>query len=123
MQVASNDSWYILPEHLVQKPGIESESSSAQENNDFEIDWTNEPSFGFSVSRKSTRDVLFSSIGSKLVYEDQFIEFITSMPKDYNVYGLGERIHQHRLGNNLTATMYAADAGTPLDYNTYGSHP
>jgi alpha-glucosidase len=45
------------------------------------------------------------------------------MPENYNVYGLGERIHQLRLGNNFTATTYAADAGTPLDYNIYGTHP
>jgi hypothetical protein len=27
------------------------------------------------------------------------------------------------LGNNFTATTYAADIATPLDYNIYGSHP
>ena len=73
--------------------------------------------------RTASGDVLFNTKGSKLVYEDQFIEFVTSMPDNYNVYGLGERIHQLRLGNNLTATTYAADAGTPLDYNIYGTHP
>ena len=60
---------------------------------------------------------------ASLFYENQFIEFVTSMPENYNVYGLGERIHGLRLGNNLTATTYAADAGTPLDYNIYGTHP
>jgi alpha-glucosidase len=62
-------------------------------------------------------------LGSKLVYEDQFIEFVTSMPENYNTYGLGERIHGLRLGNNFTATIYAADTGDPIDYNIYGSHP
>ena len=57
------------------------------------------------------------------MYQNQFIEFVTSMPEDYNVYGLGERIHELRLGNNFTATSWAADAGTPLDYNIYGTHP
>lgn len=45
------------------------------------------------------------------------------MPKDYNMYGLGEHIHGWRLGNNFTATIYAADAGDPIDGNIYGSHP
>jgi alpha-glucosidase len=75
------------------------------------------------VTRTSTGDVVFDTTGSKLVYEDQFIEFVTAMPENYNAYGLGERIHQLRLGNNLTATTYAADAGTPLDRNIYGTHP
>jgi alpha-glucosidase len=57
------------------------------------------------------------------VYEDQFIEFKTVLPKDYNLYGLGERIHGLKLNNNLTATIYAADVGDPIDRNLYGSHP
>ena len=57
------------------------------------------------------------------MYENQFIEFVSSLPENYNLYGLGERIHGLRLGNNFTATIYAADAGDPIDYNIYGSHP
>jgi alpha-glucosidase len=45
------------------------------------------------------------------------------LPKDYNLYGLGERIHGLRLNNNLNATIYAADVGDPIDRNLYGSHP
>lgn len=75
------------------------------------------------MRRIANNETIFSTLNSKLVYEDQFIEFVTSMPIDYNVYGLGERIHSHRLGNNLTVTTFAADAGTPLDYNIYGTHP
>lgn len=85
--------------------------------------WNNNPSFSFKVTRKSTGDVIFDTSGSVLVFEDQFSEFVTSMPENYNVYGLGERIHGLRLGNNFTATIYAADAGDPIDYNIYGSHP
>jgi alpha-glucosidase len=89
----------------------------------FNITWSNNPTFSFTVTRISTGDVLYDTSGSNLVYEDQFIEFVTAMPDAYNVYGLGERIHQLRLGNNFTATTYAADAGTPLDYGIYGTHP
>jgi alpha-glucosidase len=83
----------------------------------------NEPSFWFSVTRKSTGDVLFSTENKKLVYEDQFIEFVTYLPKDYNLSGLGEHIHSLKLNNNFTATIYAADVGDPIDRNLYGSHP
>lgn len=36
---------------------------------------------------------------------------------------MGERIHGLRLGNNFTATFFAADAGDPIDRNIYGNHP
>lgn len=57
------------------------------------------------------------------MYEDQFIEFATDLPENYNISGLGERMHSLKLSNNLTATIYAADVGDPLDRNLYGSHP
>jgi alpha-glucosidase len=90
---------------------------------DLQFSWTNEPSFGFTVVRKSTGDVLFDTTGSILVYENQFIEFVSQMPQDYNMYGMGERIHDLRLGNNFTATFWAADVGDPVDQNIYGVHP
>jgi alpha-glucosidase len=90
---------------------------------DLAFSWTNEPTFSFVVTRKSTGDVLFDTRGSVLVYEDQFIEFVSQLPEQYNLYGMGERIHGLRLGNNFTATFYAADAGDPIDGNIYGNHP
>jgi alpha-glucosidase len=48
---------------------------------------------------------------------------VNNLPEDYNLYGLGERIHGLRLNNNFTATIYAADVGDPIDRNLYGSHP
>lgn len=77
--------------------------------------WSNEPTFSFTFARKSSGDVIFSTKGTVLVYENQFIEFVSSLPENYNLYGLGERIHGLRLGNNFTATIYAADIGDPID--------
>lgn len=75
------------------------------------------------MTRESTGDVLFTTENQKLVYEDQFIEFVTALPDDYTLSGLGEHIHALRLNNNYTATLYAADVGDPIDRNLYGSHP
>jgi alpha-glucosidase len=119
----TNASWYILDSPLVPLPGIDDGVNTTASENDLTFVWGNNPTFYFSVIRKSTGDVVFSTEGSVLVYEDQFIEFLTAMPEAYNVYGLGERIHGLRLGNNFTATIYAADTGDPIDYNIYGSHP
>lgn len=67
--------------------------------------------------------MLFTTENQVLVYEDQFVEFVTALPDDYNLSGLGEHIHALRLHNNWTATIYAADVGDPIDRNLYGSHP
>lgn len=111
---SSNRSQYILSEELVPQ-GKQGYVQPDTQDIDLQFSWTNEPSFAFKVIRKSTGDVLFDTTGSVLVYENQFIEFVTQMPEEYNMYGMGERIHDLRLGNNFTATFYAADAGDPID--------
>ncbi|CUS14012.1 unnamed protein product [Tuber aestivum] len=83
----------------------------------------NSSPFEFSVVRKSTGDILFSTKGNKLVFENQFLEFRTELPEKYNLYGLGEVMHSIRLGNNYNRTLYATDVNDPLDENLYGSHP
>ena len=122
-QVPEETAWYLLSNELVTEPAIDVNVNSTSEDSDIQFSWSNDPTFGFSILRKSTGDVLFNTTGTKLVYENQFIEFVSSLPENYNLYGLGERIHGLRLGNNFTATMYAADSGDPIDYNIYGSHP
>jgi alpha-glucosidase len=97
----NNQSWFILPDSLVPKPKSEGDIAPPT---DLGFSWNNEPTFSFKVTRKSTSDVLFTTEGSQLVYEDQFIEFGSALPENYNLYGLGETIHSLRLGNNLTST-------------------
>ena len=115
-------SQYILPSSLVYAPEQDVVLSDTQDI-DLQFSWSNNPTFSFTVVRKSTGDVLFDTSGSVLVYENQFIEFVSQLPRNYNLYGMGERIHGLRLGNNFTATFYAADAGDPIDGNIYGNHP
>ncbi|KAI9876605.1 MAG: hypothetical protein M1830_006123 [Pleopsidium flavum] len=116
-------SHYILPDRLVHEPTLDGEAKVESLTNDLGFYWSNEPTFSFTVIRRNTGDVLFTTEGSKLVFENQFIEFASSLPENYNLYGLGESIHGLRLGNNFTKTIYAADVGDPVDYNIYGSHP
>ncbi|KAJ5661779.1 uncharacterized protein N7477_009395 [Penicillium maclennaniae] len=117
----SNASWYHLDEHVVPRPLADKSASNV--GNDLEFTWSNDPSFSFTVSRKDTGDVLFDTIGSVLVYQNQFIEFVTALPDNYNLYGLGEHIQQLRLLPNASLTIYNADAGDPIDSNIYGAHP
>ena len=96
-----NETWFLLPDKLVPRP---SNSPREQYSDDkLAVSWSNDPTFSFSVRRKETGDILFSTEGKVLVYEDQFIEFVSSLPENYNLYGLGEVIHGFRLGNNLTS--------------------
>lgn len=96
----SNSSWFILPEELLPKPKAQVKVAP---QSDLVFSLSNNPTFEFKVTRKSTGDVLFNTEGTKLVYEDQFIEFGSFLPENYNLYGLGETIRSFRLGNNLTS--------------------
>jgi alpha-glucosidase len=102
---AENETWFILPESIIPQPRVAAEGNGAA-NSDLEVTWTNDPTFSFTVIRKATSDVLFTTNGSVLVYADQFIEFASPLPENYNLYGLGEVIHGFRLGNNLTSEPF-----------------
>jgi len=119
---STNSSWYILPESLVEKPSIDADANTTTLENDLNFVWSNDPTFSFAVIRQSTGDILFDTTGTQLVFEDQFIEFASALPENYNLYGLGEVIHGLRMGNNFTRTFYAADVGDPIDGNIYGDH-
>ena len=112
---ASNFTQYNLPDYIVHQPTADADANSTSLTNDLNFVWSNDPTFSFTVFRKSTGDTLFSTADTKLVFEDQFVEFASALPENYNLYGLGETIHGLRLGNNFTKTMYAADVGDPID--------
>ena len=108
---ARNQSQYILPAHLAGLPTVDAGATLL--HNDLNFTYSNTPSFQFEVSRG--RDVIFSTMGSVIVFEDQFLELVTPMVSNYNAYGLAEYIGNFRLGTNATRTFYAADAGNPID--------
>lgn len=112
---ASNSSFYNLPNYIVHQPTPDTDANSTSLSSDLDFVWSNDPTFSFSVYRASTGDILFSTVGTKLVFEDQFVEFASSLPENYNIYGLGETIHALRLGNNFTKTIYATDSGDTID--------
>jgi alpha-glucosidase len=97
-----NETWFLLPEELVPRPSARRENRQ-DGRHDLSVSWSNHPTFSFAVKREATGDTLFSTEGKVLVYEDQFIEFVSSLPENYNLYGLGEVMHGFRLGNNLTS--------------------
>lgn len=118
---SSNASWYFLNGDVVPRPKASPNASAAY--SDLALEWSNEPSFNFKATRKATGDVLFNTEGSVLVYENQFIEFVTSLPEDYNIYGLGEHFQQLRILHNATLTAYGSDNGNPIDSYVFLSPP
>ncbi|TVU08540.1 hypothetical protein EJB05_41948, partial [Eragrostis curvula] len=82
--------------------------------------------FRFTVSRRSTGDVLFNS-SANLVFKDKYLELTTSLPgnNSSSLYGLGEHTKRtFRLQRGETFTLWNSDiAASNVDLNLYGSHP
>lgn len=111
----SNSTFYNLPDYIVTRPTVDADANSTSLTSDLNFVWSNDPTFPFTIYRNSTGDALFSTSGTKLIFEDQFGEFASRLPENYNLYGLGETIHGLRLGNNFTKTIYAADTPDTID--------
>ncbi|CCO34760.1 alpha-glucosidase, putative [Rhizoctonia solani AG-1 IB] len=80
--------------------------------------------FSFSVARKNTGEVLFDTKGSTLIFEEQYLRLKTGLPKNANIYGLGEHTNTFRLDpSNTTRTLWNRDSGVAVGTNLYGSHP
>jgi alpha-glucosidase len=116
-----NRSRFILGTEFVRLPGWDGHTSKT--TSDFVFRWSSDPSFQFSISRRHDNEELFSTFGHVIVFEDQFVELVTNMEDDYNVYGLAENIRDFRLGTNYTQTLFNADAPNVIDENSYGTHP
>ena len=73
----ANSTQYILPASLVDQP--EWDGKTTLNSSDLSLEWSNDPTFQFRISRVHTGEELFSTYGHVIVYEDQFIEIVTNM--------------------------------------------
>ncbi|KAF2166997.1 glycoside hydrolase family 31 protein [Zasmidium cellare ATCC 36951] len=122
--VPSNQSLYLLSGDLTPLPGRE--SGCTKTSSDLVFKWSNDPSFQFQIARQSSGEVICDTYGSKIVFQDQFLELTTSMVPNYNIYGLAAYIHSFRLGNNFTQTFwntYNLDNDQEIDVNGHDTHP
>lgn len=121
--VPGNQSLYFLSPSLTPQPG---QQGGSKATSDLVFTWSNTPSFQFRVSRASSGDVLFDTYGSKIVFEDQFLELVTAMVPNYNIYGLAESLRSFRLPNNFTQTFwndYYLTNDQELNVNGHSTHP
>lgn len=118
---SDNVSFYELPEDALPQGHIDFDAGP--DNNELVFEYYNDPSFWFQISRRSSGEVIFSTEGSHLIFENQFIEFKTTLPQNHNLFGLGETIDDFRVRPGTSRTLYNADIPDLVGANLYGSHP
>lgn len=81
--------------------------------------------FAFAVQRTDTKETLFNTTGSNLIFETQYIRLRTALPENPYIYGLGEDSDPlRRPTTNYSRTFWnVADSFLPAGSNLYGSHP
>jgi alpha-glucosidase len=115
-----DENVYQVPDFVVPRPT----GSTTAAGSSLDVSIEEEP-FSFTVTRKSNKEVIFSTKGSSIVFEDQYWRLRTSLPDNPSLYGLGEHTDSLRLPtSNYIRTLWARDAGAvPENTNLYGTHP
>ncbi|PLB33629.1 putative alpha-glucosidase [Aspergillus candidus] len=115
----ADEQVYQVPESVV--PRIEGVDSTRQDS-ELKFHYEENP-FSFTVTRG--QEILFDTSDSTLIFQSQYLNLRTSLPKNPNLYGLGEHIGPLRLPTtNYSQTFWNRDAyGTPEGTNLYGTHP
>lgn len=113
---------YQVPSSVFTRPSAESNASTSASALEFKYE---ENPFSFSVTRRSSGEVLFDTSAASLVFESQYLRLRTSLPSSPSLYGLGEHTDPFMLNTtNYTRTIWARDAyEIPAGTNLYGDHP
>ncbi|KIM86518.1 glycoside hydrolase family 31 protein [Piloderma croceum F 1598] len=146
----TDNKQFTIPESVIARPPAP--STSHTKTSDLVFHYDSSP-FAFWISRRSEPhaaplfDTRIASLpqtpippssddnrtaldGFPLVFEDQYLQLTSALPKGTNIYGLGEVVSssgfRRAIGTNgdngTIQTMWARDIADPIDQNLYGSH-
>ncbi|KAG8836484.1 hypothetical protein FRB91_008637, partial [Serendipita sp. 411] len=102
-----SNSRYEVPESVFPRP---KSWDGNRDSPNINFRYTKSP-FSFSITRKSTNEVLFNTTGYPLVFEPQYLRVKTALPTNANIYGLGEHTNSFRLPpENTVRTLWNRDA-------------
>ena len=79
---------YQVPESVLPRPPS-SQGAYKLSKQELQFNYVASP-FSFSITRRSTGEVLFDTSGWPLIFESQYIGLRTKLPDNPNLYGLGE---------------------------------
>ncbi|KAI0233712.1 hypothetical protein L0F63_002149 [Massospora cicadina] len=117
---ASNKHWEVPSELLSPDPSYRPVELAADR---LEFNLTENP-FGFFVSRRGSGEVIFDTRNHRVVFEAQYLELTSTLPKNANIYGIGEVVGRFKRDPETTVqAMWARDAASPEYENIYGHHP
>lgn len=120
---ADNSLRWQIPENDI-FPYTPTDKTATREDSSVEVTWKNSP-FGFTITRKSSKEIIFDTTVDTFIFSDYYLEVSTSIPTS-NIYGLGERTSKLNLGAG-TYSLWNADPTKKTDagagQNSYGSHP
>ncbi|XP_016007196.1 maltase-glucoamylase, intestinal [Rousettus aegyptiacus] len=102
---------------------IESSSNLSLDPN-YDVEFVDNTVLQFKVMRKQTRTVLWETTFGGLIFSNQYIQMMTSVPST-SVYGFGEHEHpsfKHDM-NFVRYGMFSRDQSPTAFSNLYGVHP
>jgi alpha-glucosidase len=107
---------------VVNRPNSTTTSTAAEASLQFVLV---EDPFSFAIQRKGSKETIFNTSGSQLIFESQYLRLRTSLPVNPNLYGFGEDADPFRLNTtNYVRTLWSSgEPFLPTGTNLYGSHP
>lgn len=111
---------YQVSEEVFPRP---QSKNAAASDSALQFDIVEKP-FSFTVKRKENGEVLFDTSAVPFVFEKQYLRLRTNLPKDPNIYGLGEHSDSFRFSKNYQRVLWNSESPfIPNKANLYGSHP
>ena len=111
---------YQIPESVIPRP----QGTISSDDSLLAVHIVESP-FSFSVIQKDSKETIFDTHGSNLIFEDQYLRLRTSLPPEPKLYGLGEHTDPMMLNTtNYSRTLWTRDSDkVPPGRNLYGAHP